>query len=184
MFCLLLSLAVCVLLVVCCACASCCVRTTSTVFCVLKKIDVSYLFCVCVCCVCRVVCVLCLYIGIALCAVIFSGEKNESELRLVAANDFFFVCSSLSYSFLDAMLLESVATALLGEQWRPGDEASWCAVPYLSAKQLRSGRLQSNMLVRYRGMVQDMHDPEYVCVRVRACEQRNRRVCAVVVMLF
>ncbi|CAN0466483.1 unnamed protein product [Discosporangium mesarthrocarpum] len=34
-------------------------------------------------------------------------------------------------------------------------------VPLLSKKSLLGGQLLSNTLVRYRGMVQDMYDPEY-----------------------
>ena len=41
------------------------------------------------------------------------------------------------------------------------DEDSWLQVPLLTAEALKTASLQSGTLVRYRGMIQDMFDPEY-----------------------
>jgi hypothetical protein len=71
------------------------------------------------------------------------------------------------------------AERLFAQLFEPQNAAALAGVPLLSAELLRSGALPPNSLVRYRGMVQDMFDPEYfVSTFVEVCGRTGAKRAA------
>ena len=89
--------------------------------------------------------------------VIIERPLDELQRRLDAATA---AGADLSDAPADFGLKRDLQAALAGTTLG----GTWAQVPLLTAQSFHSGALKNHTLVRFRGMVQDMCEPEYYAV--------------------